>query len=390
MAPEPSNRRKYPRIRASKELRVRWKSDGKTRASRLENVGLGGLYLHTPNPASEGTTIDLILDLPTGPVSARAIVRRSTPARGMGLQFAQMMPEDRAKLNKYLAGQEASAKAGQEVSTKTPAVARAAGSRPANVSPTNSQMVISPRSEEQARLRFEREMRHLIELTGEGTYYQLLGVSSEFTAIQIKKSFYSLARKFHPDNHARSGELTKPLKELMTVVTEAYKTLANEEKRDAYDKALAKMGGLSIHRAKGGTEESVAGWLMRANQCLRAKNFAGSVVWLRKCVDAMPQHALYHATLARSLATLPQYHNDAIDHFQRAIDLDPWKEPAYLEFAELLEKMELPSRARGVYSRLLEVCPGHTKASERLATLQPAKKGQKTPGWLSHLFVKKN
>jgi tetratricopeptide (TPR) repeat protein len=389
MALEPSNRRKYPRIRASKEMRVRWKSDGKTRASRLEDVGLGGLYLHTVNPANQGTTIDLILDLPTGQVSARAIVRRSTPAKGMGLQFVLMTPDDRAKLNRYLAV-EAYPKTGREVSTKTAAAGPATGSLPANVSATNSQMVISPRSEEQARLLFEREMGHLIELTGKGSYYQLLGVSSEFTAAQIKKSFHSLARKFHPDNHARSSELITPLKDLMTVITEAYKTLADEEKRIAYDKALVKMGGLSIHRAKGGTEESIAEWLMRANQCLRAKNFAGSVVWLKKCVEAMPQNALYHATLARSLATLPQYHNDAIEHFQKAIELDPWKESVYLQFAELLEKMELPSRARNVYSRLLDVCPGHAKASERLATLEPAKRGQKTPAWLSHLFVKKN
>jgi tetratricopeptide (TPR) repeat protein len=331
----------------------------------------------------------LILDLPTGQVSARAIVRRSTPAKGMGLQFVLMTPDDRAKLNRYLAV-EAYPKTGREVSTKTAAAGPATGSLPANVSATNSQMVISPRSEEQARLLFEREMGHLIELTGKGSYYQLLGVSSEFTAAQIKKSFHSLARKFHPDNHARSSELITPLKDLMTVITEAYKTLADEEKRIAYDKALVKMGGLSIHRAKGGTEESIAEWLMRANQCLRAKNFAGSVVWLKKCVEAMPQNALYHATLARSLATLPQYHNDAIEHFQKAIELDPWKESVYLQFAELLEKMELPSRARNVYSRLLDVCPGHAKASERLATLEPAKRGQKTPAWLSHLFVKKN
>ncbi len=92
-------------------MRVRWKSDGKTMVSRLENVGLGGLYLHAANPAHEDTMIDVVLDLPTGQVYARAKVRRSTPAKGMGLQFVQMMPEDRAKLHRYLAAPEVSAKA---------------------------------------------------------------------------------------------------------------------------------------------------------------------------------------------------------------------------------------------------------------------------------------
>jgi tetratricopeptide (TPR) repeat protein len=381
MAPEPSNRRKYHRIRVTKGMRVRWKFDGKTSASRLENVGLGGLYLHAMNPPGEGTTIDVILDLPTGRVYARAMVRRSIPSKGMGLQFVQMTPEDRVKLQRYLAA--------PPVPALAPATTADADSQPAKLSFANSRLIISPRREEQAQLRFEREVRHLIELTGRGSYYQLLGVTSEFTASEIKKSFYSLARKFHPDSHARSGVSTARLQNLMTIIAEAYRTLANQKTRDAHDKALVKMGGLNIHRERRGTEESVEGWLERANQCVRAENFAGSVVWLRKCVEAAPENASYRATLARSLATLPQYHNEAIEHFEKAIDLDPWKEPVYLQFAEFLEEMKLPSRARDVYSRLLDVCPEHAKACERLATLDPAKKTQKPPAWLAHLLSKK-
>lgn len=363
-------------------MRVRWKSDGKTSASRLENVGLGGLYLHAANPAREGTTIDVILDLPTGQVYARAKVRRSIPAKGMGLQFVQMTPEDRVKLQRYLAT--------PEVSAKVPAPTPPAEPQPATVSPANFQLILSPRREEQAQLRFAREVRHLIELTGRGSYYQLLGVTSECAPREIKKSFYSLARRFHPDNHACSGELAIRLKELMSIITEAYKTLSNEETRIAYDEALARMGALQIHRERLATEESVEGWLERASQCLRAKNFAGSIVWLRKCVLAAPEHALYQAMLARSLATLPQYYSQAIEHYEKAIDLDPWKEPVYLQLAELLEKMKLPSRARDVYSRLLNVCPEHAKACERLAMLEPAKKEAKPAAWLASLLSKKN
>jgi tetratricopeptide (TPR) repeat protein len=363
-------------------MRVRWKSDGKTMASRLENVGLGGLYLHAANPAHEGTMIDVVLDLPTGRVYARAKVRRSTPAKGMGLQFVQMTPEDRAKLNRYLAA--------PEVSARIPGAGPAAESQPAKLFSADSQIILSPRREEQAQLRFEREVRHLIELTGRSSYYQLLGVTSECTAKQVKKSFYALARRFHPDNHPRSGELTTRLKELMSIIAEAYKTLANEQARIAYDKALAKVGALNIHRGRRATEESVEGWLERGNQCVRAKNFAGSIVWLRKCVEAAPEHALYQAMLARSLAALPQYHNPAIEHFQKAIELDPWKEAVYVQLAELLEKMGLSSRARDVYSRLLDVCPEHAKACERLAKLAPAKKSQKPAAWLAHLLSKRS
>lgn len=362
MAPKPADRRKYPRIRVPKGMWVGWKSAGQTSASRAWNMGLGGLYLLAANPPSKGATIELVFDLPTGEVRARAIVRSSMPARGMGIQFVQMRPEDRAKLSRYLSR--------QEVPRTVPAITPAAKSRPANSDSTNSQLAISPRREEEVQLRFERELKHLIELTGKGTYYQLLGVSSEFTGSQIKKSYYSLARKFHPDSHEGSHELITRLKDLMAVITEAYKTLGNEEKRAAYDKRLTGMGTFSMHRERTGTEESVEAWFKRANECLRAQNFVGSIVWLRKCAEVAPEQALYHAILARSLGTVPQLRNEAVEQFQKAIDLDPWKEMVYVQFAELFETMQLPGRARAVYSKLLEINPTHAKACEQLAARQ--------------------
>jgi curved DNA-binding protein CbpA len=356
---------------------VGWKSAGQTTATRMETMGLGGLYLHAQNPPSIGSTVELVFDLPTGEVRARAIVRSSVPGKGMGIQFVQMRPEDRAKLNRYMSGQVAAQGAS--------AAAPAASSRPANL-----WLVISPRREEAAQIRFERELRQLVQLTGKGTYYQLLGVTAESPSSLVKKNYYSLARKFHPDSHVGNRELITPLKNLMVVIAEAYRTLANEDKRAAYDKSLASVRGFAMHREKTGTEESLEEWFKRANECLRAKNFVGSIVWLRKCVETAPEQALYHAMLARSLGTLPQYRNEAIEQFQKAIQLDPWRESVYVAFAELFESMQLPGRARAVYSKLLEISPTHAKARERLAALEPQHKEEKPSPLISHLFRKKS
>ena len=63
---------------------------------------MGGLFLHTPSPLPSGTGIELLFDLKTGEVRARAIVRDSRPGKGMGVQFVQMQPSDRARLNQFL------------------------------------------------------------------------------------------------------------------------------------------------------------------------------------------------------------------------------------------------------------------------------------------------
>ena len=335
-------------------------------------------YLHTATPASKGSSIELVLKLPTGVFHARAIVRRSTPGEGMGVEFVQMSPEDRVNLNLFLSRQEIS---------QNSAAGALADPRPASSYAADSQLAISPAGDETAQLRFEQEVMHLVELTGKGTYYQLMGVTSESPRSEIKKNYYLLARKFHPDRHGVDDrELKAPLVDLMTVITEAYRTLENEEKRAAYDNHLATIGSFSMHRDRTESEESVEDWLERAKECLCADNFVGSILWLRKCVEAAPQEALYHAMLARSLGTLPRYQNEAIGHFRKAIDLDPWKEPVYVQLGELLEKMHLTDSAAAVYSKLLVINPMNARACERLAAAKAKGKHENPSKWISHLF----
>jgi len=384
MSPEPKIPRKYPRVRAPKGMWVGWKSAKQTCTSLAEVMGLGGLFLHTATPASAGSSIDLIFDLPNGQVRARAIVRSFQPGKGMGIQFVQMRPEDRAKLNRYLSAIEI------PVGAEEPAVIPAGSAKPASSRSAPAPLAISARREEAAQRRFERELRQLIELTGKATYYQLLGVTSESPSSQLKKSYHALARKFHPDAHMSNQALAAPVRDLMVVITEAYRTLENDERRAAYDKQIAARGGFSMHREKTDLEESIQEWLKRATECLRAKNYLGSVVWLRKCIQLSPDNALYHATLARSLATIPQYHEEAVEHFQIAIKLDRWREPVYIQFAELLEEMQRPERAREVYLLLLELNPLHAKARERLAALPGPPRVEKHSSRIPHLFGRKS
>jgi len=59
-------------------------------------------------------------------------------------------------------------------------------------------------------------------------YYQILGVSRDASSEEIKKAYYKLAHKYHPD---KGGDEQK-FKE----INEAYQTLSNKEKRSQYDK----------------------------------------------------------------------------------------------------------------------------------------------------------
>ena len=77
-------------------------------------------------------------------------------------------------------------------------------------------------------------------------YYDILGVKPGATASEIKKSYYKLAKKYHPD------KAEEKLKEEYTVkfqkIGEAYEVLSDENKRQEYDqfgKDGNNMGGMN-------------------------------------------------------------------------------------------------------------------------------------------------
>jgi len=62
--------------------------------------------------------------------------------------------------------------------------------------------------------------------------YEILGVSKKATEAEIKKSFRSLAKKFHPDAHGNDPKKAKRFQE----VSGAYEVIGDKEKRAQYDR----------------------------------------------------------------------------------------------------------------------------------------------------------
>src|SRR5699024_2211456 len=63
-------------------------------------------------------------------------------------------------------------------------------------------------------------------------YYEILGVSKNATADEIKKAYRKVAIKFHPDKNPDDPTAEDKFKE----AAEAYEILSNPEKRQRYDR----------------------------------------------------------------------------------------------------------------------------------------------------------
>ncbi len=68
-------------------------------------------------------------------------------------------------------------------------------------------------------------------MSGKRDYYEVLGLNKTASEAEIKKSFRSLARKFHPDKNQNDSNAESRFKELQ----EAYAILSNPQQRRNYD-----------------------------------------------------------------------------------------------------------------------------------------------------------
>lgn len=209
----------------------------------------------------------------------------------------------------------------------------------------------SPTREESAA--FLAEIEKLLQLAHAGMYRELLGVQPDMPRIEVRRRFYHLARRFHPDRHMDHPEWMPRLLLLMDSVTVAYKSLAP-------DAAL---------KTETDAHPLAQECLNQAGLCVLAKNYSGSILWLRRAIELEPHCSEYRAMLGRSLAAVPEYRQEAVEQFEKAIDLDSVNVEAHFQYAQLLEQMNFSWRARSHYIRILEVDAFHALARERLTQL---------------------
>jgi DnaJ-class molecular chaperone len=71
------------------------------------------------------------------------------------------------------------------------------------------------------------------------TYFRLFGIGPGASQEEIKRVFYAMAQRFHPDRNLDAPEnIQKAIYEIYKRINEAYRVLCDPEKRAMYDKAL--------------------------------------------------------------------------------------------------------------------------------------------------------
>jgi tetratricopeptide (TPR) repeat protein len=225
------------------------------------------------------------------------------------------------------------------------------------------------------------EVRAFKEKLETANYYQILGVAKTASEDEIKKAYFHLARKFHPDRFDRNvspGERVV-IEDVFDKITKAYRTLTSREQRQDYDvkmpaagraesgRDLAKKADLKFRQAKTlfgqGRYEDTLGLL---EEVLRLNRTKGS----------------YFLLLAMTESKIPSCRKKAEEHFFKAIELEPWNPENYVGLGILYKQEGLLTKATKQFQKALEYDDEHELALRELEGL--TKGGKK--GGLKGLF----
>ncbi|MCB1154749.1 DnaJ domain-containing protein [bacterium] len=80
----------------------------------------------------------------------------------------------------------------------------------------------------------------------EEDYFGILGLERDATASQVKKSYFSLAKDYHPDKFGRLKNHPTVVKAFV-MINEAYNVLSDNEKRRTYERGLRNLQSIKQH-----------------------------------------------------------------------------------------------------------------------------------------------
>jgi curved DNA-binding protein CbpA len=218
-------------------------------------------------------------------------------------------------------------------------------------------------------------------------HYEVIGVGRSVSAAEIKRAYYALARRFHPDRFRRVADAStlSQVEGAFARIAQAYETLSDARSRATYDSKPPAHASTQRSTGSGAgpnaepraAAETVQHSPKRAEESfqlglalMKDGDAAGSLPHFAEAVRLDPQQARYHALYGRALMTEAHSRRQAETELRHATTLDPNNASYRVTLAQLYLAVGLQNRAETELERALALDPRHAPARQMLERMK--------------------
>ncbi|HSG31880.1 MAG TPA: DnaJ domain-containing protein [Thermodesulfobacteriota bacterium] len=253
-----------------------------------------------------------------------------------------------------------------------------------------------PPSKEKDNSGLVKSISDLYDRLDEEDHYMILGVDKDSTKQQIRDSYYALVKKYHPDILAKLDDSTRDKADkIFSVITTAYQTLSDDEKREEYD-SVSELDDLKseaqiLYQAEVSFNEGAA--------LLKQKKYALAEEKFNNAIQINPDNILYKGIIywGRFLNNKDDSVNtdECVKELEKLISLDPNVAENYFYLGNIYKHIDEFKKAENNFSKAVENDPDYTEAKRELRVLQnrlsekkEARKSKTEKRFWSSLFKK--
>lgn len=222
-------------------------------------------------------------------------------------------------------------------------------------------------------------------------HFEFFGVGRDAERGEIKRAYFKLSKRFHPDKHFRKelGPYNAMLERIFQQITKAHRILADPTRRQTYEASLEDAGSeqtsgsehgagatpMSHDEVKSasdsGTEKRNAAFaqlVRRAKSSARSGDYEETTEHFRKALS-LKRDADVAMQAAQLLKQTSQHREEALLFARAAIRIDDDHVEARMLLGDVLEEMGRTEEAMAVYREVRQLDQDHRAASRRLDTL---------------------
>ena len=154
----------------------------------------------------------------------------------------------------------------------------------------------------------------------EKDYYSILEVWPTSSIDEIKRSYFRLAKLYHPDVAGDTDEN----KDKFKLINEAFAVLSDPQKRQLYDESLRKSKSSTKGAAalKESDKRSASLTFTQAKEAIRSGRYDKAVLLLKTALKYDPDNPAYNSWYGFSLAMLNTRLHEARDACKKAVQME--------------------------------------------------------------------